>query len=275
MTTALALKDVEFIADDLPGHEQALAAYEASGLEARDAFMLEAHAAKILTVAKRGILEIGQELLEARERAKHGTWGAFLKRAQLEERTAQNYMHVAERFSDKPDVAGLLSSGAMIALSAPSAPADVFEGIVEEVRASGVAPRPAEVKQRLADARPTPPPPVRPAPAPVQLTPRPAAPPAPAGDDEEIAAPPAPAGLPRPLMITPIAPQPSRTALLVKRELLRVALELVEQELAAVGGAPAVEIDGDVIAHAARMFLANPALGGATAMLGLSVRVVE
>ncbi|HNP71817.1 MAG TPA: DUF3102 domain-containing protein, partial [Kouleothrix sp.] len=156
MSTALALKDVEFVADDLPGHEQAMAAYEAAGLEARDAFMLEAHAARILTVAKRGILEIGQELLAARERAKHGTWSAFLQRAQIEERTAQYYMRAAQRFGDTPDVAALLSGSAMMLMAAPSADAVVVEGIVEEVRATGAAPKVEEVKQRLAAAKPAP-----------------------------------------------------------------------------------------------------------------------
>jgi hypothetical protein len=288
MTTALALKDVEFIADDLPGHEQALAAYEAAGLEPKEAFLLEAHAARILTVAKRGILEIGKELLDARERAKHGTWGAFLKRAQLEERTAQNYMNVAERFGDRPDVAGLLANSALMLLAAPSADPEVVEGIVEEVRITQTAPKVEEVKQRLAAARPAPPAPApaKPAPAPAParpplqmtpLAPAPAAPAAPA--DEEIAGPPAP---PRPLVITPLAPtpaaQPNMAALVAKRALLSAALELVDREMYAaeqVSPGRTYAIPDEPVAAAARAFLASPGMTAAAAMLALSARVVE
>lgn len=270
--TQLDLRPAEMIAEELPNHAAALASYEAAGLEPRDAFMLEAHAARIITIGRQGILSIGQELLQARERAQHGTWSAFLQRAGVEERTALNYMRVVERFGDKPEIISDFSPTALYAMAAPSADPQVVDAIVEEVRAGGSVPKVEEVKQRLAPPKPTPP----------ALTPRPAAPPPrPDDDDEEIAAPTPPRPAPPPLVLTPLAaapaaglPQQAKITMLVKRELLLAAVRQLELEIARAGGdLPEIVIGQQPLDTAARMFLANPALGGAASMLGLSVQV--
>ena len=269
MTTELARIDLnaaEVIAEALPGHAQQLATYEAAGLERRDAFMLEAHAARIITIGRQGILQIGQELLAARERAQRGTWSPFLKRAGIEERTAQNYMRVVERFGDKPEIISDFPPTALYAMAAPGADVAVVDAIVEEVQAGGPVPKVEEVKQRLAPAPARPaPPPARPAPTPARAT------------DQEIAAQPTrPA--PTPLTITPLnvaAPAPAapdRKLLVSKRALLAAALDLIEAELAAAPG-PTIVVRQDQAESAARMFLVNPALNGAAAMLAFSATV--
>lgn len=138
-------------AEDLPDHAGQIDRYAAAGLTRPQAFSLEAHAAKIISSGRRTILEIGRELLSAREIAQYGTWGPFLARCGLEERTAQNYMNVARQFGDKPEMISALPATALYALAAPTADPVVVGEIVTEVRA-GAAPTVAEVKQRLTPA---------------------------------------------------------------------------------------------------------------------------
>lgn len=147
--TALALREAEIIAEDLPDHETAIAAYQAAGLDRRAAFALESRAARIITIGRQGILQIGQELLAARAEAQHGTWAAFLRRAGVEERSALNYIRVAEQFGDAPEVIRALPASALYAMAAPSADPVAVGAIVTEVRAGAPAPTVAEVKQRL------------------------------------------------------------------------------------------------------------------------------
>jgi hypothetical protein len=155
MTTALtAITDrmideqAAVFAEDLPDHSGHIDRYAAAGLSRPEAFALEAHAAKIISAGRRTILEMGRELLQAREVAKHGTWGPFLQRCGLEERTAQNYMRVAEQFGDKPEMISALPATALYALAAPNADPEIVEGIVEEVE-HGARPTVQEVKERL------------------------------------------------------------------------------------------------------------------------------
>lgn len=338
MTTDLITVDLDratTYAEELPDHTAQLARYEAAGLSAPAAWSLEARAAKIITIGRRGILEIGQELLAARAEAQYGTWGAFLIRCGVEERTAQNYMHVAEQFGDKPEMISALPATALYALAAPSADPVVVAEVVEEVR-QGTPPSPAEIKQRLAPPdgidrtpRSTPPDLVQ---AGLSLmldrngwkiisttngapqTPTPylnsdsaiafarqrLMPPedtsiasqqieAPARDEpEEIATaaltPTLPPALPaRPTALPPALPgvgatigqgmaAETRKLLVSKRMLLQATLHLVEEELAHSAG-PLISFPVERAVEAARLFLNNPALGGAAAMLAFSATV--
>lgn len=160
MTTDLIAIDLDqatAYAEELPNHEQQIELYASAGLTRPEAFSLEVRAAKILTIRRRDILEIGQQLLAAREEAKYGTWGTFLTRCGVEERTAQNYMHAVERFGDKPEMISALPLTSIYALAAPSADPVVVQEIITEVQAGQSAPTVAEIKQRLAPV-PTPPP---------------------------------------------------------------------------------------------------------------------
>jgi hypothetical protein len=321
-------------AEDLPDHTGQLSRYTAAGLAEKVAWSLEARAAKIISIGRRGILEMGQELLAAREEASHGTWTAFLARCGIEERTARNYMSVAERFGDKPEIISDLSPTSLYALAAPSADPIVVQEIITEMKRGAPAPTVAQVKERLAPA----PPPADGAP---HLPPdfaaaqaqakklglylsmgasgrftliyestravagtaetwpqalailtereRQAAAPAPTqatllgGDDQEIAAA-APAPPPPTIALTPLPPAlpglasmsigvDARKLLVSKRMLLQAALHLIEDELARTTG-PLISFPAERALEAARLFVANPALGGAAAMLAFSA-VVE
>jgi hypothetical protein len=109
----------------------------------------------------------------------------------------------------------------------------------------------------------------------------------PLGDEEEIAAapPPAPAPVltPQPAALPPALPGigatvmagasvEARKLLVCKRALLTAALQAIEDALARTPGATIV-VDADRAEQAAQLFLQNPALGAAAAMLGFSARV--
>ena len=321
-------------AEELPDHAGQLDRYTSAGLAQNVAWSLEARAAKIISIGRRGILEMGVELLHAREEAQYGTWAAFLARCGIEERTAQNYMRVAEQFGDKPEMISALPSTALYALAAPSADPVMVQTIIEEVQSGAPPPTVAEIKQRLA---PTPPPADGAPHLPpdfartqasakklglvldmsatglftltyeagaravaasshswptllTQLTAleRQAAQPSPtqATLDEEIAsaAPPPPPAPPvltrRPQALPPALPglasatgTEARKLLISKRMLLQAALQLVEAELAQSSG-PLISFPAERAMEAARLFVTNPALGGAAAMLAFSA-VVE
>lgn len=348
MTTDLTTLDAATVfAEDMPDHAETVEQYAAAGLTRPEAFQLEARAARIITIGRRGILEIGQELLAARQEAKHGTWGTFLVRCGVEERTAQNYMRVAERFSDKPEMISALPPTALYALAAPSADPAVVGEIVEEVQA-GSRPTVQEVKERLTPTPPAAPaiphlPPdfreaqkraekigltlamdmhgafsllndrgsgvshyrewpamlehldhmerahaeeaaerrARPQAAPPALTPRPTPTPTPAAAGEEeiaAAAPPAPPPVLTPLpSAAPVGAAVSmevqaRKILIAKQALLAETLALIEAELARTEGPTIVVRQADA-EQAARLFLTNPALGGAAAMLAFAATV--
>lgn len=332
MTTDLIvdLDKATTYAEDLPDHASQLDRYTAAGLAAKVAWSLEARAAKIISIGRRGILEMGQELLQAREEAQYGTWAAFLARCGIEERTAQNYMRVAEQFGDKPEMISALPSTALYALAAPSADPIVVQEIIAEVQSGAPAPTVTAIKQRLAPHAPPPddaphlPPDFPAAQARAKrislylamsasgrfiltyetgvravagsadtwpglldqlaaleraaATPPPTQTALPSGGDEEIAA-----AAPAPVALTPLPPAlpgltpaindlQARKLLVAKRLLLAEAFALLDAQLAASSG-PEVAIHPDRVIEAARMFVSNPALGGAAAMLAFSAIV--
>jgi len=303
MTTDLLYKQTQLFAEDLPDHEAQLGRYTAAGLTSPQAFVLETHAAKIISIGRRAIVEIGRELLAAREVAEHGTWGPFLERCGIEERTARNYMNVAERFGDKPEIISALPPTALYAMAAPSADPALVGEIVEEVRTGAPPPSVQEVKQRLAPSRPasTPPaPPARPAtppPLPAALTPlQPALPPP--GGEEEIAraaaptppapalTPLAPAALPPPLVPVAAPAGPDRQALVQASVLemltyqlhteAQVALQRLRQEAQAAGvPIPAASIAAQALRFAAQQLLSSLALKAQAGMLALNATVTD
>lgn len=149
LTLTLDLDRVSVYAEELPNHEAQIDVYAAAGLTRPEAFGLEASAAKIITLGRRSVIEIGRELVRAREDAKYRTWGPFLARCGLEERTAQNYMNTFRSFHDKPEIISALPATTLYLMAAPNADPTIVDAIVEEVR-SGTPPTPAAIKQRLA-----------------------------------------------------------------------------------------------------------------------------
>ncbi len=155
--TDLATLDYQqatLFAEQLPDHPGQIMRYVAAGLAATTARTLEERAARIITIGRRAILDIGIELAAARDEAQRGTWGAFLARCGIEERSAQNYIRVATRFRDKPEVIAALPSAALYALAAPSVDAVLAEQVVVEVERGELPPTVAAVKERLKPEKP-------------------------------------------------------------------------------------------------------------------------
>lgn len=146
------LTQLSLIGEELPDHDDRMEAYKRLGLDHRAAFSLECRAAKIMTVIRRSVVEVGWELLEARKEAQFGAWAPFLQRIGIEERTAQNYMLVARAFGNKPEIVSALPVTALYLLAAPSADPSVVEAIITEV-GEGTQLRAQDVRQRLAAAR--------------------------------------------------------------------------------------------------------------------------
>ena len=285
--TPIRYEQITLFAEDLPDHTAQLTRYEQAGLTAAAARTLEERAARIISIGRRAVVDIGVELLAARQEAERGTWGAFLARCGVEERTAQNYMLVARRFRERPEIISAIPSSALYALSSMSIPDDVAVQIAEEAVAAtqaGVPPTPAELKARVAEARPQPPP-QKTAPKRTAYVPEPT--PAAADDaSDEVAGAPAPrpavATLPPPLLMpsAPAAAAPGADLqavkiLTAKVQLLAAALEIVSAELRRLpDDAPMVVYPIGRIDEAAKGFVSSPALLGAVGMLSFSA-VVE
>ncbi len=101
------------------------------------------------------IIEVGQELVAVKDAVGHGHFGAWL-RAEFgwTERTAQNFMSVAERFGGNTKLISDLSIDATAAylLAAPSAPDEARQTAVERAEA-GEQITTAVAKEILADTR--------------------------------------------------------------------------------------------------------------------------
>jgi hypothetical protein len=169
MTQLATVDQLELFADQLPDHREQVQTYIRLGLDGHDAVELEQSAARIISLTRRSVVEVGQELVKAREKAQQGAWGAFLARVGIEERTAQNYMNVARAFGDKPEIISALPPTATYALAAPSADPQIVEAIIADVQ-NGAKLTVDAIKQRLLGrALPAP----KPQPAAVQPEPRP------------------------------------------------------------------------------------------------------
>lgn len=101
------------------------------------------------------IIEVGQELLAVKEAVGHGHFGAWLK-AEFgwTERTAQNFMSVAERFGANPKLISDLTiqPTAAYLLAAPSVPDEARQVAIEKAEA-GEAITTAVAKEIVAEAK--------------------------------------------------------------------------------------------------------------------------
>jgi hypothetical protein len=101
------------------------------------------------------IIEVGQELLAVKEAVGHGHFGAWL-RAEFgwTERTAQNFMSVAERFGSNPKLISDLTiqPTAAYLLAAPSVPDEARQVAIEKAEA-GEAITTAVAKEIVAEAK--------------------------------------------------------------------------------------------------------------------------
>lgn len=80
------------------------------------------------------VVEIGRTLIQVKERLGHGNFLPWLKTEfGWAERTARNFMSVAERFGAKPAIVADLPLGVVYRLAAPSTPDAVREQIVQRL----------------------------------------------------------------------------------------------------------------------------------------------
>ena len=114
-----------------------LTLFDYASLPINDAMELNAIKERIKIRLKRtaeDIIEIGKDLIIAKEKCGHGgfeKWIGF--EFEMNIRTAQNFMNVAEKFSDKNEIISFLKPTALYMLSAPSMPESVRTEIIDRV----------------------------------------------------------------------------------------------------------------------------------------------
>lgn len=98
-------------------------------------------------------IEVGRDLIAAKELLKHGRFSKWLKtELGWSERSAQNWMGAARLAQDKPEIVAVLPPTALYALAAPGAPAAVVEKILNRASAGEPA-TVTEIRRQINDAR--------------------------------------------------------------------------------------------------------------------------
>lgn len=133
---------------------QAVAIYDALGEEAQE--VLRTAVARITKLQQRlvtDVVEIGTALVRAKEAVGHGNFGPWI-RAEFNwtERTAQNFMAVAERFGTNAKCVSHLPLATVYRLAAPGTPDLVREKIVARLE-EGQTVEPDEIASEITAAR--------------------------------------------------------------------------------------------------------------------------
>lgn len=112
-----------------------------------------AHIAGIQRNVVTDIAEIGKTLLRVKEAVGHGSFIPWLK-AEFgwTERTAQNYMSVAERLAGKYETVSHLPLTTLYALASPSTPDELRNGVVAKLE-KGEPFEPGEIASELREVR--------------------------------------------------------------------------------------------------------------------------
>jgi hypothetical protein len=141
-----------------PKDELVVVGYNYDLLEARVAEQVRSSAQRVRDKVKRtieDIIEVGKDLLAVREALPHGQFSPWLA-AEFgwTERTARNFMAVAERFGTKTEMISDLTiqPTAAYLLAAPSAPDEAREAAIERAEA-GEQITTAVAKEILAETR--------------------------------------------------------------------------------------------------------------------------
>lgn len=102
-----------------------------------DAMDLKASAERIKVRLKRtaeDIIEIGKELIIAKDKCGHGNFETWLQAEfDMTDRSARRFIQVAETFGDKTDIVSVFNATALYALSAPSTPEEVRTEVLQRV----------------------------------------------------------------------------------------------------------------------------------------------
>lgn len=122
----------------LPWSDDELRAFDYTALDAETRIVVQQRTGEIKSLMRRtaqDIIEIGLKLTEVKARLGHGSFGGWLK-AEFEwsERTAQNFMRVADAFKSAT-VADLIAPKALYLLAAPSTPDAAREEALERAAA--------------------------------------------------------------------------------------------------------------------------------------------
>jgi len=91
---------------------------------------------QLLKKTAENIAIIGQKLIAVKARLPHGQWGAWVRdECELSERTAQNFMNVAERFKSENFADLKIEPSALYRLAAPSTPKDISDKVITRAKA--------------------------------------------------------------------------------------------------------------------------------------------
>lgn len=135
---------------------QSPAAFSYEALRIEQATALQQSAERIRNWGRKqneAIVEIGKELKAAKETLPHGQFTRWIMAEfGMTDRTALNYMHLAEWTEDKPEIISGLQPTAIYLLAAPSTPDPAKEEIVSRIQ-SGEIVRADDVKRVVGAAK--------------------------------------------------------------------------------------------------------------------------
>ena len=99
------------------------------------------------------IVEIGQELIAAKDRLGHGQWLPWLEAEfAWSDRTARSYMQVAQAFGAKSEIISVLPPTTLYKLAAPSTPSQVRDVVVGQLEA-GASPSTRDIEKLIRATR--------------------------------------------------------------------------------------------------------------------------
>ena len=108
--------------------------FDYAALDSETRIVVQQRTTEIKALMKRAasdIIDIGQKLIEVKARLGHGNFRPWLRiEFDWSQDTAQNFMNVASKFGNFPNLDGMAPS-ALYLLAAPSTPEDVRDGLIE------------------------------------------------------------------------------------------------------------------------------------------------
>ncbi len=173
--TTTAQDDVAVVLGRAPAQE-IIAPFSYEELDPETRIVARQAASEIKTLMRQtaqGVMDIGQRLIEVKERLPHGRFGSWLHQEfQWSERTAHNFMAVAHSFKSANFADLSIAPSALYALAGPSVPAAARQEAVQRAT-NGQAVTHKQARQIVAQHRPAPTPKPKPAPvaAPAEETP--------------------------------------------------------------------------------------------------------
>lgn len=172
--TTTVQDDVAVVLGGAPAQE-IITPFSYDDLDAETRIIARQAASEIKTLMRQtaqGVMDIGQRLIEVKERLPHGRFGGWLHQEfQWSERTAHNFMAVAHSFKSANFADLSIAPSALYALAGPSVPAAARQEAVQRAT-NGQPVTHKQARQIVQQHRPAPAPKPKPAPvAPVEEAP--------------------------------------------------------------------------------------------------------